>query len=198
VSFASGQIDLSYTSSTGSGTLSVVSGPTLTPVAQINMIGTYTSANFSARADSNGNVEIFDPAVVDGGSVASGPAQTFPRHGVGLLNMVFDAHATLAYAENNTDAGGTLTLATATMPGVSRFSSTTWPEALSQSPTAVRWSPKRKAKGSHCWHTRCTGDDSRLGAPKGATSRVNAQLRLRSSTHNEQPLPQGDGSLGGE
>lgn len=47
VSFTSGQIHLSYTSAAGSGTLSVVSGAPL--VAQINMIGSYTSANFSDK-----------------------------------------------------------------------------------------------------------------------------------------------------
>lgn len=44
----------------------MISGATL--VAQINIIGAHTSANFSPRADRNGNVQIFDPAVVDGGS----------------------------------------------------------------------------------------------------------------------------------
>jgi hypothetical protein len=49
------QIRLSYVSAGGSGTLTVSSGSTV--VAQINMIGNYTSANFSAIADSNGKVE---------------------------------------------------------------------------------------------------------------------------------------------
>jgi hypothetical protein len=72
VFFSSGQIHLSYSSATGSGTLSVVSSATL--VAQISMIGNYTSANFSATADSGGKVQIVDPAVVNGGSVALGDA----------------------------------------------------------------------------------------------------------------------------
>jgi hypothetical protein len=38
----------------GAGTLTVSSGTT--EVAQINIVGTYTSANFSAGADSQGNV----------------------------------------------------------------------------------------------------------------------------------------------
>ena len=71
---------LSYTSAAGSGTLSVMGGVTL--VAQIKMIGSYTSANFSAKADSNGNVEIVDPTVPNGGSVAPGPDASLPaaRH----------------------------------------------------------------------------------------------------------------------
>jgi hypothetical protein len=60
-------------SSGGSGTLFVSSGGT--PVAQINMIGTYTSTNFSARDDGNGHVEIFDPVVPNGGSVEKAPGQ---------------------------------------------------------------------------------------------------------------------------
>jgi hypothetical protein len=35
---------------------------------------------------------------------------------------------------------------------------------MAPSPTAVRWSMKRKPNGSRCWHTRCVDDDSQLGA----------------------------------
>jgi hypothetical protein len=103
VGFASGQIHLSYTAAAGSGTLSVMGGVTL--VAQIKMIGSYTSTNFSAKADSNGNVEIVDPAVPNGGS-----AQTFPRQGLDLPDIAFGAQTTLAYAANANGAGGTLTV----------------------------------------------------------------------------------------
>jgi hypothetical protein len=109
VQFDSASIHMSYTASAGgSGTLFVSSGGT--PVAAINMIGTYTSANFSAKADSNGNVEIFDPTVPNGGSVVPGPAQSFPRDGVDLPNIAFGAQTTLAYAENAAGTGGTLTV----------------------------------------------------------------------------------------
>jgi hypothetical protein len=108
VTFASGQIHLSYTSSAGSGTLFVSSGATL--VAQVNMIGSYTSANFSARADGSGSLEIFDPMVVNGGSVAPGLAQTLPRHGIDLSDISFGAQTTLAYAVGATGAGCTLTI----------------------------------------------------------------------------------------
>jgi hypothetical protein len=74
-------------------------------VAEINIIGAYTSANFSAKADSNGNVEIVDPAVPNGGS-----AQTFPRQGLDLPDIAFGAQTTLAYAANANGAGGTLTV----------------------------------------------------------------------------------------
>jgi fibronectin-binding autotransporter adhesin len=108
VSFTSGQIHLSYTSAAGSGTLSVVSGATV--VARIKMSGSYTSANFSAKADSDGNVEIVDPTVPNGGSVELGPARTFPRAGIDLPDIAFGAQTTLAYAANAAGAGGTLTM----------------------------------------------------------------------------------------
>lgn len=79
VSYDFGQIHFNYVSSSHtSGTLVVLSGGTAV-VAQINMVGAYTSANFSAKPDSQGNVEIFDPTVPNGGSV-----QTFPSHGIDL------------------------------------------------------------------------------------------------------------------
>ena len=74
-------------------------------MAEINIIGAYTSANFSAKADSDGNVEIVDPAVPNGGS-----AQTFPRQGLDLPDIAFGAQTTLAYAANANGAGGTLTV----------------------------------------------------------------------------------------
>ena len=108
VGFASGQIHLSYTAAAGSGTLSVMGGVTL--VAQIKMIGSYTSANVSAKADSNGNVEIVDPTVPNGGSVARGPMQALPQHGIDLPDIAFSAQTTLAYAKHVAGAGGTLTV----------------------------------------------------------------------------------------
>jgi hypothetical protein len=71
--------------------------------------GPYTSANFSAKADSNGNVEIFDPTVPNGGSVVPSAMGTFP-HGIDLPDIAFGAHTTLAYAENAAGTGGTLTV----------------------------------------------------------------------------------------
>jgi hypothetical protein len=105
VSFVSGQIHLSYGSAAShtSGTLFVTSGGT--QVAAINIVGAYTSANFSAKADSAGNVEIVDPAVPNGGS-----AQSFPRNGLDLPDIAFGAHTTLAYAANANGNGGTLTV----------------------------------------------------------------------------------------
>jgi hypothetical protein len=103
--FASGGagIHLHYAPRAGSGTLTVSSGST--PVAQINIIGTYTSANFSAGADSQGNVKIFDPVVPNGGT-----AEPFPQQGVDLPNIAFGAQTTLAYAANANGNGGTLTV----------------------------------------------------------------------------------------
>jgi hypothetical protein len=105
VAFVSGAILLHYISAAShtSGTLFVSSGGTA--VAAINIIGAYTSANFSAKADGSGNVEITDPAVPNGGS-----AQTFPRQSLDLPDIAFGAQTTLAYAANANGAGGTLTV----------------------------------------------------------------------------------------
>jgi hypothetical protein len=108
VTSAPNTISLSYLPAAGSGTLFVSSGGAV--VAQINMIGSYTSANFSIKADSNGNVEIVDPTVPNGGSVAPEPAQTFPRNGIDLPDIAFGAQTTLAYAKHLADTGGTLTV----------------------------------------------------------------------------------------
>jgi len=106
---SAGAIHLSYSASSGgSGTLIVTSNST--PVAQINMIGAYTSANFSAKADGNGNVEIFDPTVPNGGRVELGPAQPFPQRGIDLPYIAFGAQTTLAFAANATGTGSTLTV----------------------------------------------------------------------------------------
>ena len=40
----------------------------------------------------------------------SGPAGTFPQHGLDLPDIAFGAQTTLAYAANATDTGGTLTM----------------------------------------------------------------------------------------
>ena len=77
-------------------------------VAQINMIGNYTSANFSIKADSNGNVEIVDPAVVNGGIAEPGAAQSLPRHGINWPDIAFGAHATLAFAADRSATGASL------------------------------------------------------------------------------------------
>jgi hypothetical protein len=100
---------MSFTASSGgSGMLSVNSSGTT--VAQIDMIGTYTSANFSARDDGNGHVEIFDPTVPNGGSVVASATSTFPHGGIDLPNIASGAQATLAYAENTAGTSGTLTV----------------------------------------------------------------------------------------
>jgi hypothetical protein len=108
VTSAPNTISLSYLPSSGSGTLQVSSGSAV--VASIEMIGTYTSKNFSTKADGQGNVEIVDPTVPNGGSVALGPTQTFPRGGIDLPDIVFGAQTTLAYSQNAAGTGGTLTV----------------------------------------------------------------------------------------
>jgi hypothetical protein len=78
-------------------------------VAAIKMVGSYSAADHITSGIS-GNVAITDPMVVNGGGVQPAPAQTFPRHGIDLPGIAFGAQKTLAYAENNADAGGTLTV----------------------------------------------------------------------------------------
>jgi hypothetical protein len=108
VTSAPNTISLSYAPAAGSGTLFVSSGGAV--VAQINMIGNYTSKNFSITADRNGNVEIIDPTVPNGGSVTLAPAPAFPSRGIDLPNIAFGAHTTLAYLQSAGGAGGTLTV----------------------------------------------------------------------------------------
>ena len=108
VTSAVGQIHLSYGSAAAhtSGTL-FVSRAAARWWRQINMIGAYTSANFSVKADSGGNVEITDPAVPNGGSVAARPSR---GNGLDLPDIAFGAQTTLAYAANADGTGGTLTV----------------------------------------------------------------------------------------
>jgi hypothetical protein len=67
-------------------------------VAAINMIGTYTSANFSARSGGSG-VEIFDPTVPNGGIAAPGSGQSLPPHSLALPDISFGALSTLAFSQ---------------------------------------------------------------------------------------------------
>jgi hypothetical protein len=55
-------------------------------------------------------VQIVDPTVFNGGSVVQGPAAPFPQRGIDLPDIAFGAQTTLAYAENSTATGGTLTV----------------------------------------------------------------------------------------
>jgi autotransporter passenger strand-loop-strand repeat protein len=109
VTFSAGEITSSYVPANGantSGTLFVSSGGV--QVAAITMVGHYSAGNFVISAGSSGVVEITDPTVPNGGSVA--PAQTFPRQGIDLADIAFGAQTTLVYAENAAGTGGTLTV----------------------------------------------------------------------------------------
>ena len=76
--------------------------------------------------------------VPNGGSVNSDTARSsMPHSGIDLPDIAFGAQTTLAYARERAGNGGTLTVRTAATPRRSRFSATTWPEALSPSPTAM-------------------------------------------------------------
>ena len=151
VNFASGAITFSYTSSgvsNTSGTLFVSSGGV--EVAEINFVGSYTSANFQVGSGLVG-VKITDPQVVNGGVVLDGVAQTFPRNGIDLPDIAFGAQTTLAYAENAAGTGGTLTVSDGRpTPRASRFSATTSQGAslLLATASAVLWSRKHNRSNS--------------------------------------------------
>jgi hypothetical protein len=93
---------VSYTASashpTSGSVLTVSSGGSA--VAEINLVGNYTSATFHITSGAGGSVEITDPTVPNGGSVELGLAQAFPEHEIGLPNITFGAQTTLAYSEN--------------------------------------------------------------------------------------------------
>jgi hypothetical protein len=143
-------VTFSYTSantSNTSGTLTVSSGGTL--VADITLVGTYTSANFHISSGSGGTVEITDPTVVEqqpgnapatiaggtvleintpdigkvtfggsGGTLQLDQPGTFTgtvagfamQDGIDLPGIGFGATTTLAFSENNSRTGGTLTV----------------------------------------------------------------------------------------
>ena len=107
ISVTSHSISLNY-AGFASGTLTVLSSSI--PVATIEIIGHYLQSNFSPASGISGTVAIIDPGVVNGGSVEPGPVQTCPRDGVDLPNIAFGAQTMLAYSENGTDTGGTLTV----------------------------------------------------------------------------------------
>ena len=58
------------------------------------------------------------PAVPNGGSVQLRAASTFPRLGIDLPDIAFGAQTTLAYSQNPTGAGGTLTVSDGRHRGV--------------------------------------------------------------------------------
>ena len=111
VASAPNTISTSYLSANAantSGTLFVSSGGV--QVAAITMVGHYSAGNFVITAGISGTVEITDPTVPNGGSVAPGPTAAFPQRGLDLPNIAFGAQTTLAYTENAAGTGGTLTV----------------------------------------------------------------------------------------
>jgi hypothetical protein len=79
-------------------------------VAEMHLIGHYSAGNFHVSSGISGSVKITDPAVVNGGSVVSGPPPPFPQGDIDLPNIAFGAHTTLAYSQNSAGTGGTLTV----------------------------------------------------------------------------------------
>jgi hypothetical protein len=135
VTSAAHTISFSYTSHTGSGTLTVSSGGAV--VAQINMIGAYTSANFHITAGISGTVAIVDPTVVNGGSVdlfplAFGAPSTLahPDAAGGAPTVGDDSHARVMALMGNYIAGSFVP-----MVGGPRHLGETEPLALQLAPT---------------------------------------------------------------
>jgi hypothetical protein len=93
-----------------SGVLTVTSGGLHATVAAIDFIGHYVTSNFHITAGISGTVAITDPAVPNGGSVQPSAASSFPRQGIDLPDIAFGAQTTLAYSQNATGAGRTLTV----------------------------------------------------------------------------------------
>jgi autotransporter passenger strand-loop-strand repeat protein len=106
VTSAAHTISFGYTSGAGSGTLTVSSAGQV--VASIELIGAYTSANFSATAGVGGTVKITDPGVVNGGRIELGAVQAFPWLDADVSNIAFGAQTTLAFSENTIAAGASL------------------------------------------------------------------------------------------
>jgi autotransporter passenger strand-loop-strand repeat protein len=91
-----------------SGALFVSSGGVT--VASIEFIGAYSAGDFHITSGFGGTVAITDPGVFNGGSIQPDAGTAFPRNGIDLPNIAFGARTTLAYSENATGAGGTLTV----------------------------------------------------------------------------------------
>jgi autotransporter passenger strand-loop-strand repeat protein len=108
---AAGQITTSYLSANAantSGTLFVSSGGRAGRGDHDD--GPVLGEQLRHQSGSGGTVEITDPTVPNGGTVALDPAAAFPRGGIDLPNIAFGAHTTLAYSENAAGTGGTLTV----------------------------------------------------------------------------------------
>src|SRR5262249_8275244 len=98
VTSAAHTISFSYTSNTGSGTLTVSSGGAV--VASIDLVGTYTSSSFHIVSGISGTVAITDPEVVNGGSVENGsPNILAGQHGVDTAWLTAGAQMTLGLRE---------------------------------------------------------------------------------------------------
>ena len=83
-------------------------------VAAIKMVGSYSVGDFHVTSGAGGTVAITDPAVPNGGSVQPSAASTFPRPGINLPDIAFGSQTTLAYSQNATGMGGTLTVSDGT------------------------------------------------------------------------------------
>jgi hypothetical protein len=74
------------------------------------LVGNYSLANFSSST-MDGHFTITDPGIVSGGSGTTETVKaSIPHSGIDLPDIAFGAQTTLAYAENSTDTGGTLTV----------------------------------------------------------------------------------------
>ena len=86
VAYISGEISGSYSGNATSGVLTVSSGGTV--VAAIDFAGSYASGNFHFVSGADGNVQITDPAIVNGGTVHSANIALFGNYMAGFVTEV--------------------------------------------------------------------------------------------------------------
>ena len=86
VTYSSGEISGSYSGNATSGMLTVSSGGVV--VAAIDFAGSYTSGNFHFVSGADGNVQITDPAVINGGGVHSANIALFGNYMAAFVTEV--------------------------------------------------------------------------------------------------------------
>jgi hypothetical protein len=93
-----------YSGTTSGGTLTVSNG---TNSVKLNLLGDYSTASWLLSKDRNGGTLVVDPPI--SGSLTP-DADHGTASGIDLSEISFGANTTLAYAANNDNTGGTLTV----------------------------------------------------------------------------------------
>jgi hypothetical protein len=93
-----------YSGTASGGTLTVSNG---TNSVKLNLLGDYSTASWLLSKDRNGGTLVVDPPI--SGSLTPN-ADHGTASGIDLSEISFGANTTLAYAANNDNTGGTLTV----------------------------------------------------------------------------------------